>query len=297
MTRRLLAFAIASIALGQEAPPQWQIAAGGKMTFDVASIKLAAPGAFIPPAFPLDAGDAYNATGGRFFATFPLATFIQFAYKLQLTPDQIQAMIAPLPKWVATDRFEIEARAAALPNVTKDQMRLMMQSLLADRFKLAAHSETRVMPVFAMTLMRPGKTGSSLRPHDAGPPCDKAAPPGAKDVFPPVCNVYVLLKGPGGIRAGSRNTTPDLLAAAVAGFDRMGRPVVDQTGLTGRFDFVLEWMPENRATAELGALPPSDPQGPTLLEGLRDQLGLKLEPAKAPVRVLIVDHVELPSDN
>src|SRR5437016_7666798 len=78
--------------LGQSsAAPEWQIAAGGKMAFEVASVKPD-PGQFRPPNFPLDAGDAYRPVGGRFSADFPLTTYITFAYKLSPTPDQRQAM-------------------------------------------------------------------------------------------------------------------------------------------------------------------------------------------------------------
>ena len=289
---------IASAGLAQE-PPAWQAAAGGKMAFEVVSIKRGAREKFSPPAFPLDAGDAYAPTGGRFFAAFPLTAYIQFAYKEQLTRDQIDAMVAHLPKWVASDIFEIEAKAS-VPDPTKDQMRLMMQSLLADRFKLVVHFETQTVPVFAMVLAKPGKTGPALRPHSEGPPCDKSwqpgvvAPPQPGEVFPPVCEVYMVLKRPSA-RVGARNTTMDLLANAIAGFSGLGRPVVNQTGLGGRYDLVLEWMPELSGPVPPGSEP--DSQAPPFLEALRDQLGLKLESTKAPIQSLIVDHVEQPSDN
>ena len=116
--------------------PSWQTAAGGKRAFEVASVKIDA-GPFRPPNFPLDPGDAYRPVGGRFSADFPLSTYITFAYKLSLSSDQRQAMLAHLPDWVSTDRYAIEARAEGNP--TKDQMRLMVQSLLAERFKFTAH--------------------------------------------------------------------------------------------------------------------------------------------------------------
>ncbi|HTA47453.1 MAG TPA: TIGR03435 family protein [Bryobacteraceae bacterium] len=290
----------APILLAQE-PPAWQVAAGGKMAFEVASIKVGPSDAFVPPPFPLDSGDAYAPTGGRFVATFPLAVYIQFAYKLHLTREQMEPVLAHLPKWVENDRFAIEARAA-ISDPTKDQMRLMMQSLLADRFKLAVHFETPTVPVFAMTLMKAGKTGPGLRPHAEGPLCDKAAPmpvlsgaglPDPAAVFPPACDVYMVLKGPKGIRVGSRNTTMELIAETLSGFSELGRPVVDQTGLSGRYDFRIEWMPELNRTPS----PDVDSQAPSLREAVREELGVKLEPTKAPIRVLIVDHVERPTEN
>src|SRR5579884_1780205 len=93
------------------------------------------------------------------------------------SPEQMRAMTAHLPKWVTADGFDIEARAPN-SNVTKDQMRLMMQSFLAERFRLAAHFETPTLPVLALILAKPGKPGPNLLPHDKGPPCNLPATTG-----------------------------------------------------------------------------------------------------------------------
>lgn len=287
------------------AAPEWQIAAGGKMAFEVASVKQD-PGPFRPPNFPLDAGDAFRPVGGRFSADFPLATYITFAYKLTLAPDQRESLMAHLPNWVATDRFDIQARAEGNP--TKDQMRLMMQSLLAERFQLAVHFETQVVPVLAMVLVKPGKTGPKLRSHSEGVPCEATpatnGPPARdppipdSDVFPPVCDVYMMVGKPQAmLKAGSRNTTLALLAGALPGIGRLDHPVVDRTGLTGRFDFTIEWAPDSNRPAPPTADAPPDVAGPTFMQALRDQLGLKLEPGKAPLPILVVDRVERPSEN
>lgn len=262
------------------------------MAFEVASIKPSDPGKFTPPLFPLDAGDAYAATGGRFSADFPLVLYITFAYKLSLSPDQRQAVIEHLPKWVASDRFNIQAKAEGTP--TKDQMRLMMQSLLADRFRLAEHFETQDASIFVLTLAKPGKLGPKLHPHSEGPSCDT---PDAS-VFPSRCDVQALTRFPGHMpMAGSRNTTMDLIAASLTGLGRLGRPVIDHTGLTGRFDYTLEWEPERESpeAPEAGVHP--ELQGPGFLAALREQLGLKLESARGPVRTLVIDHVKRPSEN
>ncbi len=286
---KLAFFCCLTAAWGQTA--DWQTAAGGKMSFEVAAVKPS-KGGFTPPSFPLDAGDAFNATGGRFTADFPVWVYITFAYKLSLTPEQSQAMLEHLPKWVASDRFNLQAKSEANP--TKDQMRLMMQSLLADRFQLAIHFETQQASIFALTLVKPGKLGPMLRPHADGPSCDTPDP----KVFPPRCDVYAMTMFPGKLpKVGSRNTTMDLLAAGLSGLGRLGRPVVNQTGLGGRFDFTLEFMrePEGPAPAEPAVQP--ELQGPTFLEALREQLGLKLESAKGPVQILVVDHIDRPSEN
>ncbi len=224
----------------------WQTKAGGKMAFDVASVKLDS-GAFRPPNFPLDNSDAYRPVGDRFSADFPLQTYISFAYKLSLSPSQREAMLAHLPHWVATDRYAIDARAAGTPS--KDQMRLMMQSLLADRFRLAVHFETQTGSPLAMVLAKAGKTGPQLRPHSEGAPCGAMSadvpPPREGEVFPPICDVYMLTIRAGKLaKAGSRNTTTALLASALPGLGRFNLPVVDQTGLSGRYDFWIEFVPE-----------------------------------------------------
>lgn len=268
--------------------PQWQIDAGGKMAFEVASIHQTKPGEFTPPSFPLDPGDAYRGhKGGHFSADFPLSIYITFAYKLALAPEQRQALFARLPKWISTDNFEIQANAAGNP--TKDQMRLMMQSLLAERFGLKIHFETQQVSVLALTPIKPGKLGPNLKPHAEGAACDAAPDP---SVFPGECDVVALLMTPDGKnRLGSRNTTLPLIGVALTGLAKLGRPLVDQTGLTGRFDFQLEWVPES--TADGGA----DVPAPGFIDAVREQLGLKLESTKALMQIPVVDSVERPSEN
>lgn len=282
--------------------PQWQTAAGGKMTFEVASIRPSKPDTFTPPNFALSSDDSYLSTGGIFNADFPVATYIEFAYKLN--PDQGRLMRASLPKWATTDAFEIHARSEN-QNPTKDQMRLMVQSLLADRFKLTFHFEAQQVPVLALTLLKPGKTGPNLRPHTDGPPCDVPIPPPASDrsekipaVYPARCDEYDMEAMPGRmVLLGSRNTTMDLLAHSLNNIGRLGRPVVDRTELKGRFDFTMEWTPESNRHANADADVQPDSQGTTFLEAVKDQLGLKLESTKATLDVLIIDHVERPSEN
>src|ERR1017187_8556398 len=127
-----IANAPAILAQSPSGPPQWQSAAGGHMAFEVASVKLVKLGSrWRPPNFALDDGDGFRTISGenphgRLSVVWSVPVFISFAYKLRLAEDQRHAMVARLPKWVDTDFFEIEAKAAGTP--TKDQMRLMMQS-------------------------------------------------------------------------------------------------------------------------------------------------------------------------
>jgi bla regulator protein BlaR1 len=289
----------------------WQTKAGGTMTFEVASVKRSTETQFVPPSMPFDAGDRYHPTGGYFRADFPLWSYIQFAYKLWAPSEDQQKEIARLPKWVTTDRYSIEARGAGKP--TKNQFRLMVQSLLADRFKLAAHFESREVPALAITLVKTGKLGPKLIPHSEGRACgDPAAPIGSvppglvggkddagPENYPPMCDSLVLIRRPNGtMLAGYRNVTMDLLAGSLSGIVGLGRTLVDRTGLNGRFDFTLAWAPEPTVAAPSDAPTTSpDPLGPTPLPALRDQLGLKLEATRAPVKILVVDRVERPSEN
>jgi uncharacterized protein (TIGR03435 family) len=304
-----MANAPAILAQSPSGVTQWQDAAGGHMAFEVASVKLMKPGSRPPmPTFPLDDGNAFTnprsgeSPHGRFSATFPLPVFISFAYKLSLTPDQAQAMRARLPKWVETDNFEINAKAPG--NATKDQMRLMMQSLLAERFHLAAHYETQEVPVYALTLIKPGTWGPKLIRHADGPPCDASGPqdpatgmpnPGA-DVFPPRCETQTLVPGKNGrMVEGSRNSTIAVLAGFLA--RRSGRPVVDRTGITDRIDYRLEWTLESNGPGIPGVEVEPDPNPVTFMDAVREQLGMKLQSTKGSVRTLVIDRIERPSEN
>ena len=184
--------------------------------------------------------------------------------------------------------------------------RLMMQSLLADRFKLAVHFETREVPVLALVLVKPGRTGPRLRPHGDGLACDAkwVAPPDrsspfvAPGAFMPSCGAVGAITGPNNtVLLGARDTSTQLLANFLPAVQDLGRAVVDRTGLSGKFDFSLNWTPEPNRPTPLGADAPPDTGGTTLIEALKEQLGLKLEPAKAQIQILVIDHVERPSPN
>ena len=107
--------------------------------------------------------------------------------------------------------------------------------------------------------------------------------------MPPQCDVFALMFKDGLNTAGSRNTTLPLIASGLPGLGRLSRAVVDRTGLSGRFDFVLEWSADADPHADLNA--------PSFTEALKEQLGLKLETTKGPIQVLVVDHVEKLTEN
>ena len=288
--------------------PDWQVKAGGKMAFEVASIKPA-KGDVGPPSFPINGSEAYRETGGRFKADFTLLTYIEFAYKLPPIASLEREMLAGLPKWITTDSYSIEARASGHP--TKDQMRLMMQTLLAERFHLTVHFENKEVPVEILTLIKPGKLGPNLRPHDEGPPCDAGDPlytpapsavirgddSAASVTFPTFCEAFAVIRRQNGtVMIGYRNATMEMIANSLSGAVGQGRPVIDRTGLNGRFDFTLSWMPDTNLPPPSASPGAPDP-APTSLQALHDQLGLKVESSKAPVRTLVIDRVERPTEN
>jgi len=279
------------------------------MAFDVASVKLMKPDSRgRAPNFSLSPGPAFTdplsgeSPHGRFSGAFPVMPYIVFAYKLSLSSDQRQALVAHLPKWIDTDRYQIDAKAAGEP--TKDQMRLMMQSLLAERFHLAVHYETHEMPVYVLTLIKPGKWGPKLIRHTDGPACDASAPEGpttgppdpSANVFPLRCETESTWPSKNGRRVtGSRNTTMALLVWMLS--RTAGRPVVDRSGITGMIDYRLEWTLEANDPLPAGVEVQPDPNPVTFLDAVREQLGLKLQSTKAPVQSLVIDHIERPSEN
>jgi uncharacterized protein (TIGR03435 family) len=197
------------------------------------------------------------------------------------------------PPWGTKDRFDVNARAEGNP--TSAQIRRMLRSMLADRFKLVVHTETREMPVYTLTLARADRRlGAKLRKSDAK--CAEEASkffPGALG-FPPPCGDFRL----GARSLTARGMTMSALARLLAG--RAGRPGLDRTGLEGFYDLELEWSsdlglrqapPDSAGAGELRA------DGLSLFTALQDQLGLKLEPGRGQVDVIVIDRAEPPTEN
>jgi|SRR6185437_9975321 len=279
----------------------WQKAAGGKISFDVASVRQDTnPDADTQSNVPLGSmdsfSDSFSSTGGLFRASdFLLSQYIAFAYKL--SPEEAKRVQLQLPKWADTNQYDIIARASGNP--TKDQLRLMMQSLLADRFQLSVHYETKEMPVMALMLDKPGKLGPGLRKHkEDGVPCTTvAASEGTLTTaagFPVECGtvVHLPVSASGVAHLGARAIDSLMLADVLGVWYQVDKPVVDNTEL-GVVDFAIEFTP-NRMTNK-GLM--YNPDAPTFLEALKEQLGLKFEARKAPVRSMIIDHLEQPSPN
>jgi uncharacterized protein (TIGR03435 family) len=192
------------------------------------------------------------------------------------------------PAWTNTDGFDIEAKVAPadLPTLNKmtfEQRRTMFQSILTDRFKLVVHHETRELPIYVLSV---AKGGPKLKPSA---PDDPAAPtPRRRGMM---------------INNGEVTANNAQLSMLVTVLSRtLGRTVIDKTGLSGTYDFSLTFAPEDGGSqqpgAAGGALPasPSD-SAPSIFTAMQEQLGLKLESTKGPVDVIVIDHIEKPSEN
>jgi uncharacterized protein (TIGR03435 family) len=277
--------------------------------FEVASVKSNRTEAAATTLFPLGPGDAYAANGGRFRATNqPLITYLRFAYRLG--PGDL----LDLPRWIYDERFDVEARANGEP--AKDQMRLMMRSLLKDRFKLVVHTEQRTQDIFDLELARPGRTGPQLRAHQTDETCVSPIEPqftpqspsqparrssSAPSIFQlptfPCGSIGFFTFGTGDRQRIVGNGEPmdriaEALKSRLTGIDRYIR---DRTGLSGTFDLSLEWSVVSDTVQAPITL--QDDMPPRFLEALNTQLGLTLRSTRGPVDVLVVDQVERPTEN
>jgi bla regulator protein blaR1 len=293
-------FALAIAALSQTTERKSrQPVADEKLQFDVASVRQSVPNSPIRTNFGLDFFEDTGRLNGLFRANASLKAYIEFAYKIPEYREQEDMLEKQLPSWTTEAPFAIEARAEGNP--TKDQVRLMMQSLLEDRFKLKMRTETQQLSVGALVLVEPGKLGPELQRHRAGATCVERSQPNLGPVAkakPPVyCGDDIWQEG-GQVHARMLNTTMAHVAemfteAGVIQGDTEGRLIVDATGLTGRYDLDLVFRQEANAGVNAGP----DAGGQTAIEAMKKQLGLKLVKRTAPVAVFVVDHIERPTEN
>jgi uncharacterized protein (TIGR03435 family) len=252
-------------------------------TFDAASIKVNRSA---------ETGGGFGVRGGQLSVrNYTLFSIVRNAYMLQ--PYQIVGG----PEWINTDRFDIVARPP--DGVPQAQLIEMVKSLLADRFRLRVHMESRSLPIYALVMARPdGRLGPQL--SRAAVDCaalQAARARGESPVIPP----------PAGNRpACGMNTNPGRVVAG--GYEMKdvarnlapmtGRLVVDRTGLTGAYDLELSFTPDQLPAAAPGSSAPViDPNGPSLFTALQEQLGLKLAATTGPVDVLVIDRAEKPTED
>jgi uncharacterized protein (TIGR03435 family) len=258
---------------------------GKTPSFEVATIRPSgSEGGFVNYHISSERFEAENAT---------LSALIRFAYDIR-SDDQLPSE----PKWIGSEKFNIDAKLedsevtridAQPPEKKMDRYRLMVQSLLADRFKLKLSERTRNVPIYALVL---AKNGSKL-----------TALPDTEDTNSRLPMLSGLSRGE--LKAGA--VSMEFFASWISGTPEAGERVVeDETGLKGRYDFTLNWTKEDKQDAQTnGANPghgepkPGSPgsSGPSFLTALQEQLGLKLAARRAAVEVLIIDHVEHPSPN
>lgn len=230
-------FTAASLACGQTA------------RFDVASVKPSEPGSQVSNSLYADR------SGGLHVENYALRGIILFAYDLR------DFALVGAPSWIDAARYDIVAKTDAGPT-GDDQFRERVRSLLASRFGLVVHRETRQLTSYELTV---SKGGSKLK---------AVATPGEQLGF----------RGGIGHNRGYAITMP-MFAKELERL--MGRPVSDKTGLEGKYDYVLEWTADSDITGT----------GPTIFTALQEQLGLRLESVKAPADVLVIDRIERPSEN
>lgn len=272
--------------------------------FAVASIKRNASNWSEPAQHPMGVG--YR-PGGRLTATnASLRLLIQFAYAAHDSPHSLPLLASQVvggPAWINSPGYDIEAKPEG--NTDQKHTWLMLQTLLADRFKLALHRETRELPVYALTAAKSGPKLPAAK--EAG--C-VSFPPGTPPRYVPGKVDCGYVSGPfSGYEAGllhikgSKVHMADLIRELASVLDR---PVLDKTGFTGEFDLNLSFTPDDALMGLPGFGGPGDPGGssiptdpnlPNIFAALEAQLGLKLVPAKEPVEVLVIDHAERPTAN
>jgi uncharacterized protein (TIGR03435 family) len=244
------------------------MAADAKPAFEVATIK---------PSDPARPGKVFTIRGQDVITiNTTLSDLITMAYNLH--PRQVTGG----PAWLESDKYDITGRPEipGQPNTT--QLKIMIQKLLADRFQLKFHTEKKELGVYAITV---GKTGSKLTKSASDPN-------GLPGLF--------FGRGTPGMTFNVRNATIAEVASVLQG-NVLDKPVVDQTGLSEKYDFLLKFTPDPGQMTGLGGPPPPAADNldapPDIITAVQQQLGLKVENTKAPVDVIVIDRVEKPSEN
>ena len=264
-----------------------------KFDYDVVSIKPNKSGSLIPGGRQSDVGiDVSN---------FPLVYLIQGAFGVGAD------RIVGLPGWVSTERFDINAKmdpevADALKKLSSDDRKTvqqnMLQALFAQRCELTFHRETKELPVLTLVIGKNGPKFKESKPGDT--PTEGIKIPDGKG-------------GTGTMQVGDKGLMtfrglPISFIVTILG-QQMGRTIVDKTGLTGKYDYTWQFVPSAAQIRQFGGAPadggsagassgiPADPDGTDLFTAVQEQLGLKLESGKGPVDIIVIDHIQRPSDN
>ena len=265
----LVALTATSLAQSPATTPVTASSPAAPLTFEVSTVKLNTSGS----------GNSRSGLDRDRFSATNVTLKNLMVYSAYGIPE---SRILGGPKWLATQRFDIEAKMNApvadqLRQLSRAQRRtqlqVMFQQLLADRFQLKAHWETRQLPVYALVV---AKNGSRLQPSATTTGTNTNAGNGvytASDISIP---------------ALADSLTQELAS-------ELGRTVIDKTALPGQYDIALKWTPEKNT--DLTGVPSLSDSSPSIFTAIQEQLGLKLEPTKGPVQVLVIDHIEQPSEN
>jgi uncharacterized protein (TIGR03435 family) len=293
------------------------------LTFDAASVKPATPPTpdargMIMMAGP-SGGPGTKDPGRIHYPYMSLKNILMNAYDVK--NFQIVG-----PGWLDTERFDITATMP--PDTTKEQFRTMLQNLLAERFKLTIHRDTKELPVYSLVVAKggpkmkeaaevpaPNDDGDAAPPPPPPPPQPKMGPDGFPILPPPArAGLFMMMMNGRARLLGQQQTMQDLAGGLTS---QLSRPVTDATALKAKYDFTLTFSPEG-LNGPMGQLPPPPPPppgagglngapaaGPADAEPLLDifgavqaQLGLKLEPKKGPVELIVIDHAEkTPTEN
>jgi uncharacterized protein (TIGR03435 family) len=289
--------AAAPLAAGQAT-----LAAGGSSqdaaaaAFEVVSVKP------VPPGARISMMGMRSTLDGIQCESITLTMLVRAAYGgfMKLPSGD---SVAGLPDWAKTGSYSInakmsEAQGAEFKGLSKDEQEqrreAMLQSLLADRFQMKAHRESKQVPDFDLVV---AKSGAKLQASDT-------STDGVKDRDgKPVVGSYLRMSGMGKVTAQalSIDQLANFLTQPMMG---LGRPVKDKTGLAGKYNFSLNWTPDQGlGSGPMGGAPPPPPPpsgvepGPSIFTALQEQLGLKLQPSTGTFDVVVVDHVERPSEN
>jgi len=232
-------------------------------SFEVATIKLTDPNF---------GGILIQYPGGTLsLRGFTLKDIIGFAY------DMDNRQIFNIPKALESERYDVVGKADKPLNPSSNEAKEMLQTLLADRFQLKFHRETREIPIYVLTV---AKGGHKMKPRTEG---DGGAP------------TSLLFRG---ANLPGRNTSIAMLAGGLQKLV-LDRPIIDKTGLTGNFDFDLAWRPDGTQFGGRGGTLPaaSDSDRADIFTAMQEQLGLKLDATRGPGEVIVIDKVEKPSEN
>ena len=233
--------------------------------FEVATIKQTAP--------DWRGGRFIRMQGAEFVArNHSVKTLVCAAYNL--TPRAVSGG----GDWVESEHFDITAKPPGEVRPNLDEQMTMLRKLLAERFQLTFHREPKDLPIYALTV---AKSGPKLRDGTPTPDGPKAL-------------IFVL--SPKGVTLPARNTS---IAEFTSVMQRaaVDRPVIDRTGLTGRYDFDLEWTPNESQFSGQGPKEGPESTNPDLFTAIQQQLGLRLEATRGPVQTFVIDRVERPTDN